>query len=186
MRWVSKGRVAFKDMQCIYFCMCFVKVAEIADQFCYHKVIRDQLWSNIYWEQVFFFIFWQVVDKFSRRRNSCWMLTNLNIYFLTKDKLGFTFKRVNFGFLWNNLSMPRVMIKITEWTGSSCQFFFVTNIFLFGFIFEIRGLCSDLCDLCLKKKKKKTFLELLSQNQVILLFYIKFVFCYATFLSIFM
>ncbi len=42
----------------------------------------------------------------------------------------------------------------------------------------------------LKKKEEMTFLELLSQIQVLLLFlnlfYIKFVFCYSTFWSIFM
>ena len=42
MSWASKRGVAPESMQCIYFCMCFVKVTQIADQCSDHMVIYGQ------------------------------------------------------------------------------------------------------------------------------------------------
>lgn len=115
-----------------------------------------------------------------------WMCANFNVYLINQTKFNcpkfwvFLFK------VWilfcidikENVSKP--MLKIIEWTWFSCLSFLCSQ-YKPSFFWK----WNDSALLC-----ERTFLQLLSQSRVLLLFlnlfYIKFVFCYSTFWSIFM
>lgn len=81
-------------------------------------------------------LFWLVI-LMSSRQLTCWMFANLNVSCLitkaNNDKLNyskFSFSKCEYCFVltwgilfWNNLSKPRVMIRISEWTWFSCLLF---------------------------------------------------------------